>query len=276
MAVTCVTSGPGGTNAVTGVLGQWLDSIPGLYISGQIKTSTHLSSCPQLKLRQLGDQEADIISIVKPITKYAVTVLNANDIKYELDKAMYLSQRGRMGPCWLDIPLDIQAAQVDETKLREFDPCEIEDNIDHTVIASQIETLLAKIGKSQSPVVYAGMGIRLSKTISQFLHFVESLGIPVVTTVNATDIIPFDHDLCYGKCGIKGDRLGNIMVQNSDLLIVLGNRLGIRQVSYAYDKFAPKAYKVMVDVDKDEMEKPTISIDLKIHANLTEFFEKFL
>lgn len=271
MAVTCVTSGPGGTNTLTGVLGQWLDSIPALYLSGQIKRVTHLSSCPELNLRQLGDQEADIISMVMPITKYAETVMDPLDIKYHLDKAMYLAMNGRMGPSWLDIPLDIQGAMIDEAQLKEFDPSELSDEIDYSNLNTQIEHLISRIATAKSPVIFAGTGIRLAKQVESFMQLAEALGIPVVTTVNASDIIPYNHPLCYGKCGIKGNRLGNIIVQNADLLIVLGNRLSIRQVSYAYDKFATRAYKVMVDVDADEMRKPTISIDYPIHADLAQF-----
>ena len=274
LCVTNVTTGPGGTNAVTGVLGQWLDSIPGLYISGQIKTSTMKGTYPDLRLRQLGDQEADIISIIKPITKYAVTVTNAYDIKYELDKAIAIALEGRPGPVWLDIPLDIQGAMVDETKLREFDACELVDEVKHDLVNQQIDELIERIQQSKSPVIYVGNGIRLAKRVDKFVKLAEKLQIPVVTAISSSDIIWYDHPLCYGKPGICGDRIGNIMVQNSDLLIILGTRLSIRQVGYAYDLLAPRAYKVMVDVDRAEMEKPTLCINMPIHANLSEFIDK--
>lgn len=274
LCVTNVTTGPGGTNAVTGVLGQWLDSIPGLYISGQIKTSTMKGTYPDLKLRQLGDQEADIISIVKPITKYAVTVTNAYDIKYELDKAIAIALEGRPGPVWLDIPLDIQGAMVDETKLREFDACELVDEVKHDLVDQQIDELIERIRQAESPVIYVGNGVRLAKRVDKFVKLAEKLQIPVVTAISGSDVIWYDHPLCYGKPGICGDRIGNIMVQNSDLLIILGTRLSIRQVSYAYDLLAPRAYKVMVDVDRAEMEKPTLCINMPIHANLSEFIDK--
>lgn len=274
LCVTNVTTGPGGTNAVTGVLGQWLDSIPGLYISGQIKTSTMKGTYPDLKLRQLGDQEADIISIVKPITKYAVTVTNAYDIKYELDKAIAIALEGRPGPVWLDIPLDIQGAMVDETKLREFDACELVDEVKHDLVDQQIDELIERIRQAESPVIYVGNGVRLAKRVDKFVKLAEKLQIPVVTAISGSDVIWYDHPLCYGKPGICGDRIGNIMVQNSDLLIILGTRLSIRQVGYAYDLLAPRAYKVMVDVDRAEMEKPTLCINMPIHANLSEFIDK--
>lgn len=276
LCVTNVTTGPGGTNAVTGVLGQYLDSIPGIYISGQIKTSTYKHTYPYLKLRQLGDQEADIVSIVTPITKYAKTVYNPLDIKYELDKAIAIALDGRPGPVWLDIPLDVQGAMVDETQFKEFDPAEIVDPVKHHLVDEQILQLLERIREAKSPVIYVGNGVRLAKREKEFITLVERLQIPVVTAISGSDIIWHDHPLCYGKPGICGDRLGNIMVQNADLLIVLGTRLSIRQVGYAYDLLAPKAYKVMVDIDLAEMEKPTLSIDLPIHANLSEFIDKAL
>ena len=277
LAVTCVTTGPGGTNAITGVLGQYLDSIPGLYISGQIKTSTYKHTYPYLNLRQLGDQEADIVSMVTPITKYAKTIYNPLDVKYELDKAIAIALDGRPGPVWLDVPLDVQGATVDETKFREFDPStEIIDPIKHALVDEQISQLIEKVKNAKSPVIYVGNGVRLAKREKEFIQLSEKLNIPVVTAISGSDIIWHDHPLCFGKPGICGDRIGNIMVQNSDLLIVMGTRLSIRQVSYAYDLLAPKAYKVMVDVDLAEMQKPTLNIDMPIHVNLSEFIDKIL
>lgn len=274
LCVTNVTTGPGGTNAVTGVLGQYLDSIPGLYISGQIKTSTYKHTYPYLSLRQLGDQEADIVSIVAPITKYAKTVYNPLDIKYELDKAITIAKNGRPGPVWLDIPLDVQGAMVDESMMKEFDSSEIVDSIKHDLVDRHIQQLLARIKVAKAPVVYVGNGVRLAKREEQFIALVEKLDIPVVTAISGSDIIWYNHDLYFGKPGICGNRIGNIMVQNSDLLIILGTRLSIRQTGYAYDLFAPKAFKAMVDIDLAEMQKPTLNIDLPIHTSLSEFIDK--
>ena len=277
LAVTCVTTGPGGTNAITGVLGQYLDSIPGLYISGQIKTSTYKHTYPYLNLRQLGDQEADIVSMVTPITKYAKTIYNPLDVKYELDKAIAIALDGRPGPVWLDVPLDVQGATVDETQFKEFDPAmEIIDPVKHALVDEQIKQLIEKIKAAKSPVIYVGNGVRLAKREKEFITLAEKLNIPVVTAISGSDIIWHDHKLCFGKPGICGDRIGNIMVQNSDLLIVMGTRLSIRQVSYAYDLLAPKAFKVMVDIDLAEMQKPTLNIDMPIHVNLSEFIDKML
>lgn len=266
MCVTNVTTGPGGTNAITGVLGQYLDSIPAIYISGQIKTVTYKNTYPELPLRQLGDQEADIVAVVTPITKYAKTVTDPTEILYELDKAMYLALNGRPGPVWLDIPLDVQAAMVDENTLRAFEP--EEEDCQCSVINGQLDKLLAKLAKAKSPVIYVGNGVRLAEREKQFITLAERLDVPVVTAISGSDIIWYNHPLCFGKPGICGDRIGNIMTQNSDLLIILGTRLSLRQLSYAYDLFAPKAYKVMVDIDDAEMHKPTLKIDLPIHADL--------
>lgn len=276
LCVTSVTTGPGGTNAITGVLGQYLDSIPALYISGQIKTSTYKRTYPYLPLRQLGDQEADIVSIVTPITKYAKTVLDPLEIKYELDKAIAIALDGRPGPVWLDIPLDVQGAMVDETQMKEFNSSEIVDPVKHELVDQQIQQLIVKIREAKAPVIYVGNGVRLAKKEKQFIALAERLNIPVVTAISGSDIIWHNHPLCFGKPGICGDRIGNIIVQNSDLLIVMGTRLSIRQVSYAYDLLAPKAYKVMVDIDLAEMQKPTLNIDMPIHVNLSEFIDKML
>ena len=241
MCVTNVTTGPGGTNAVTGVLGQWLDSIPALYISGQIKRETMLGTYPELPLRQLGDQEADIVSIVKPITKYAKTIVEPNDILYELDKAMDIALSGRPGPVWLDIPLDVQAAMIDEKSLREYSDSGQDSGfrIQDSVFSGQLDTLLEKIGEAKSPVIYVGNGVRLAQREEAFVQLAERLNIPVVTAISGSDILWHDHRLCFGKPGICGDRIGNIMVQNSDLLIVMGTRLSLRQVSFAYKLLAP-------------------------------------
>lgn len=276
MCVTNVTTGPGGTNAITGVLGQWLDSIPAIYISGQIKTVTYKNTYPDLPLRQLGDQEADIVAVVSPITKYAKTVTNPTEILYELDKAMYLALNGRPGPVWLDIPLDVQAAMIDEATLRAFDPAELETRWDYETIDKQLDDVLTKLQSAKSPVIYVGNGVRLAEREKQFVALAERLDIPVVTAISGSDIIWYNHPLCFGKPGICGDRIGNIMTQNSDLLIILGTRLSLRQLSYAYDLFAPKAYKVMVDIDEAEMHKPTLKIDLPIHADLRHVIDALL
>ena len=276
LAVTCVTTGPGGTNAITGVLGQWLDSIPGLYISGQVKQSTTIDACPELPLRQLGDQEADIKSMVRSITKYCVTITDVRDVKREIDKAIAIALSGRPGPVWIDVPLDIQGAYVEESELREWDASELSEGIDTELVDRQLCDLVERLKQAKSPVIYVGNGVRLAGRCEAFIRLAEQWGVPVVTAISGSDIIWHDHPLCFGKPGICGDRIGNIMVQNSDLLIIMGTRLSIRQLSYAYDLFAPRAYKVMIDVDAAEMSKPTLNIDLKIHANLRNAVDRLL
>jgi acetolactate synthase-1/2/3 large subunit len=272
LCVTNVTTGPGGTNAMTGVMGQWCDSIPGLYISGQVKQSTTIAACPRLPLRQLGDQEINIIDLVRPITKFAVMITDPNDIGYYLDKAVYIALDARPGPVWLDIPLDVQGAMIDEAQLRKFDPAELMRESDEARLSKQVDLLLEKIANAQSPVLYVGNGIRLADRVDKLIATAEKLGIPVVTAISGSDLIWDEHPLYFGRPGICGDRLGNIMVQNSDLLIVLGTRLSLRQTSYAYELLAPKAHKVMVDIDAAELNKPTLNIDLNIHADLRDFF----
>ena len=273
LCVTNVTTGPGGTNAVTGVLGQWTDSIPALYISGQVKQSTTIHACPDLHLRQLGDQEANIIDIVKPITKFAEMITDANDIKYYVDKAVYLATHGRPGPVWIDIPLDVQAALIEEENLREFDPSELQQDT-YTPIDEAVRSVIEKLKSAERPVFYVGNGLRLAGVVDDFIRIAEKLNVPVVTAISGHDIIWHDHPLFFGKPGICGDRIGNVMVQNSDLLIILGTRLGIRQIGYAYEQFAPSAYKIMVDIDACEMSKPIFTPDMKIHADLNPFVKE--
>jgi acetolactate synthase-1/2/3 large subunit len=272
LAGVCVTTGPGGTNAITGVLGQWCDSIPGLYISGQVKQSTTIAACPHLHLRQLGDQEVNIIDIVKSITKFAVVLTNPLDVRYYIDKAIYLALNGRPGPVWIDIPLDVQGAMVDEAQLKHFNPKEVAADVDTGSLEKAVEQLLGKIATAKSPVIYVGNGVRLAGEVETFLDIAERLGIPVVTAISGSDILWHDHPLYFGRPGICGNRIGNIMAQNADVLIILGTRLSLRQVSYAYELLAPKAYKIMVDIDEAELNKPTLSINQKIHADLRHFF----
>ena len=177
---------------------------------------------------------------------------------------------------WIDVPLDIQGAYVEESELREWDATELEDPTDAALIDQQLHELLERIRQAKSPVVYVGNGVRLAGKCEEFIRLAERLNIPVVTAISGSDIIWYDHPLCYGKPGICGDRIGNIMVQSSDLLIIMGTRLSIRQLSYAYDLFAPKAYKVMIDIDAAEMAKPTLNIDLKIHASLDKAIDLML
>jgi acetolactate synthase I/II/III large subunit len=265
-ALVNVTSGPGGTNAITGVYGAWTDSLGMIVISGQVKYETTVRSTG-LDLRQYGDQELDIEKLVTPITKYAVMVTNPKKIRYHLEKAFFLATTGRPGPCWLDIPLDIQGADIDPEDLEKFNT-PIEDEHDYS---DSCKAILEKISHSKRPVILAGGGVRLSGAYDEFINLIEKLGIPVVTAWNAHDLVWDTHPLYAGRPGTVGNRAGNFTVQNSDLILILGSRLNIRQVSYNWDSFARKAYKIWIDIDEVEMQKPTVKADLKICANLSEF-----
>ncbi|MDD3040495.1 thiamine pyrophosphate-binding protein [Bacteroides sp.] len=275
LAAVCVTSGPGGTNAITGVLGGWDDSIPMFIISGQVKRETTIWST-DVPLRQLGDQEFNIVDCVKPMTKYAVMITEPEKIRYHLEKALYLSKAGRGGPVWLDIPLDVQAAIVETEDLIGFDEkeCEAQEKpIYDTALTAEI---LSKIKQAKRPVIFAGTAIRLADAHSDFLELVDKLQIPVVTAWNAHDVLPDESPYFCGRPGTVGTRGGNFVVQNSDLLLVIGSRLNIRLISYNYKDFAKDAYKIIIDIDENELKKPTVFPNLPIHADLKDVVKSLL
>ncbi|MBQ8906861.1 MAG: thiamine pyrophosphate-binding protein [Ruminococcus sp.] len=270
LAAVCVTSGPGGTNAITGVLGAWTDSIPMFVLSGQVKRETTVWST-NVPLRQLGDQEYNIIASVSPMTKYAVMVTEPTEIRYHLEKALYLATHGRGGPVWLDIPLDVQAAQIDPDSLRGFSPSEVMRTEIPVLKTGVVSRVAAQIHAAKRPVILVGTGVRLSGAYQDFLRAIDHLGIPVVTAWNAHDALPDAHPLSCGRPGTVGTRGGNFVVQSCDLLLVLGCRLNIRQISYNFAAFAPDACKIMVDIDQFELQKPTVRPDLPIWADLRDF-----
>lgn len=277
LAVVNVTTGPGGLNCLNGVFGQWSDSVPVLYISGQVKYTTTLASVPEIPLRQLGDQEVDIISCVKPLTKYAVMITNPLEIKYHLDKAIYLATNGRKGPVWLDIPLDIQAAMIDEKNLVEFDRSEYSEHKDLDTLDSGImERVISALQKSKAPLIIAGHGVRIAHQVENLKALLTKLNIPVVTTFNGMDSIESTHTNYIGRIGSLGHRAGNFALQNADLILCLGTRNNIRQVSYNYENYAKNAYKIVVDIDKAELQKPTLIPDIAICADLSNFIPKLL
>ena len=276
LAVVNVTSGPGGTNAITGVYGAFVDSIGMLVISGQVKIETTVRSTG-LPLRQYGDQELDIQELVRPITKYVTMVTDPLSIRYHLEKAIYLATSGRPGPVWLDIPLDVQAAQIDpDDLLPGFDPAELDEPWKKVDLESTAAAILEKIAQAERPVVFAGGGVRLSGAHAQFLELIDRLGIPVVTGWNAHDVIWNDHPLYCGRPGTIGDRAGNMVTQSADLLLVLGSRLNIRQVSYNWKSFAREAYKIWVDIDPIELQKPTVVPDMPVCADLKDLIPALL
>ena len=275
LALVCVTSGPGGTNAITGVMGGWLDSIPMFVVSGQVKFTTTIRST-DVPLRQLGDQEFNITDCVACMTKYSVMVTEPNTIAYHMEKALYLATHGRPGPVWIDVPLNVQGAMIETDTLTYYDPEEDADILPPEPTDEAIRQILEQIGQAKRPVILAGGGIRTGKAYELFLQVIERLNIPVVTAWNAHDTLWDDHPLYCGRPGTIGTRGGNFVMQNSDLLISFACRMNIRQISYEWKNFADQAYKIAVDIDAGELQKPTLSIDLPIHADIKAVFEKIL
>lgn len=290
-AVLNLTTGPGGINALNGVYGAYVDSLAMLVVSGQVKRETFLRNY-SIALRQLGDQEVDIVGMARSIVKYATVLQDPEKVRIVMDKAIFLTSYGRPGPVWIDVPIDVQGALINPGELVEFDLNNLtglaEDpdvgqntqaelrNLDQLDLSKAINEITDKLKSAQRPVLFCGSGIRISGMHSKFLELADKLGIPVVTGWNAHDSLTNDHPLFSGRAGTVGDRAGNFTVQNSDFLLILGSRLNIRQISYNWKSFASHAWKAMVDADEAELNKPTLNIDLKVHATLQSFLPKFL
>ena len=270
LAAVNVTTGPGGTNAITGVYGAWVDSLGMVVVSGQVKWETLVRSTG-LPLRQLGDQEVDIVRLVEPITKYAVMVTDPSTIRYHLEKAIHLARTGRPGPVWLDVPMNVQSANIDPAALRGYDPAEDAPQARPAdAIRADCERIAEKLASAKRPIIYAGAGVRLAGVVDETVALAERLNIPIATGFNAHDIIASDHPLFAGRPGTIGDRAGNFAVQHADVVLVLGCRLNIRQISYAWEHFARAAYKIIVDIDPLELQKPTVKPDLAVHADVAD------
>lgn len=282
-AAVNVTTGPGGVNALNGVYGAYVDSIGMVVVSGQVKRETCAPNFA-IPLRQLGDQEIDIISMVRGITKYAVVLNDPRDARKVVEKALYLCRRGRPGPVWIDVPIDVQAAPVDPDALEPFDPAELDRDgeapntqaelglLTGEALCRETSAVLDELHAARRPVILAGAGVRISGQHEAFLRFVERVGAPVVTGWNAHDALPDNHPLYVGRPGTVGDRGGNFAVQSADYVLVLGSRLNIRQISYNWQSFARNARVAMIDIDRAELEKPTLSLHRPVHADLAEFF----
>lgn len=265
LAVVMVTSSAGTTNTFTGLLGAWWDSIPILILSGNARSN--LLTYHRPKLRQLGVQDTRTVDMVKPITKYAACVMDANKIDYHLEKAVFLAFSGRPGPVWLDIPLDIQATEIDVKKLVRFNrPKEAKADL-----VIEVKKTLQKIKSSKKPVIIVGSGVRLSGSYDLFHKVIKKLKIPVLTSLTAQDMMYEDHPLYAGRFGPYGNKRGNDYVKDADCLLILGDRLYLWQIGYDFEKFAENAFKIMVDIDPEELNKPTLNIDFPVWANVKDF-----
>lgn len=278
IAAVCVTTGPGGTNAITGVVGGWLDSIPMLIISGQVRYDTTARYMEQftdgLPLRAVGDQEYDITKSIDCMCKYSTMIEDPKDIRYALEKAYYMAMSGRRGPSWIDIPVNYQGCYIETDELVGYNPTADEEVFVSELTNQTIKNVLEMIKNSERPVLYAGNGIRLSDGYEDFRKSVEALNIPVVTCWNSIDAIETAHPLYVGRGGIMGDRAGNFAVQNADLVLAVGNRLSIRQVGYNWKTWARCAKVIMVDIDPAELKKTTLHIDMPICADAKDFFKE--
>ena len=277
IAAVCVTTGPGGTNALTGVVGGWLDSIPMFIISGQVRYDTTARFALKeagAVVRAMGDQEYDIVRSVEPMTKYAVMIEDPATIRYHLERAWHLATTGRPGPVWIDIPVNFQGCAIETDGLIGYDPAEDDALLPPAVSGDTIEAVLEKIRSARRPVFHAGYGIRLSGGYEAFRSVVEKLNIPVVTYWNAVDLIEDEHPLYTGRAGNMGDRPGNWAIQNADLILAVGTRISIRQVGYNWKTWARAAEVIMVDIDRGEMKKPTLHVDMPIWADAKDFLTR--
>jgi len=273
LGVLYVTTGPGATNAVTGVVDAWVDSIPILVISGQSKRSQNVQNSGIAGLRSLGGQEVDILPIVKSFTKYSVMVNNPKEIRYHLEKAVYMAKNGRPGPSWLDIPLDVQAALIDPDNLKSFTPPE--SNSQSSNVKKQINEVLESLIEAKRPIIIAGNGIRLAGAEKEFLDLIDTLKIPVVASKLGQDLLYEDHPYYVGFGGTKGTRAANFAMQNSDMILSIGSRLAIPFIGYEYELFAREAKKISVDIDPREHKKKTIKLDIAIEYDAKKFIMEF-
>jgi acetolactate synthase-1/2/3 large subunit len=273
LGVSFVTSGPGAPNAVTGVVGAWLDSMPLLVVSGQAKLS-QTNHYRQIEgLRQFGAYDVPSVSIMKPITKYSTLLTDPNAVRYEIEKAVYLATTGRPGPVFIDVPLDIQGAVIESDDLIGFIPVELTEEV---ISQEQLEKVVIEIKNAKRPVILAGHGIRSAHTFIDFEKLIKLLQAPVVTTQMATDLMGHEDPLFVGRCGVKGDRAGNLAIQMADFILVLGSSLHVTTTGYEVDLFAPKAMKILVDLDIGTLAKEQVNVQMKICASLSQFIPELL
>lgn len=267
-----VTTGCGGTNTVTGVLHAWQDHIPVVYVSGQCNRD-EMMTIAKAPVRAIGQQEADIVSIVKSITKYAVTIMDPEEAVYHVEKALCLAKRGCQGPVWLDIPMDVQEAEIDPKEQRHFDPAELPP-IKTEPTNEEIYAVVEALGSAERPILVLGAGVRYSGAQKEFISFANRYQIPYVATRRGWDICPKSDPLHVGLADIRGNRAANMAMQNADVLLVLGSRLSVFTTGYNYSLFARGAKKVIVvDIDENEHKKGTVRLDLVINADVKTFLE---
>lgn len=269
-ALVCCTTGPGGTNTLTGVLGAWLDSIPMLVVSGQVRYATTARYCG-LPLRAMGDQEYDIVPVAAHMTKYAEIVTNPLSVKYHIDKALFMATHGRPGPVWVDVPLDVQGAIVDDDDFQEFNPAEVEGLLPPVVTSTLVDEVIRRLRNANRPIINVGNGVRIAGAYSELQELIGLANVPVVNGFDCIDTVLDDDPLYVGRAGLMGDRAGNFAVQNCDLLLSVGSRLSMRQVGYNVDSWARGAFTIVEDVDVFELMKPSIRVDLAVHADARDF-----
>lgn len=272
LGVALVTTGPGGTNTITGVAAAWLDSTPMLIISGQVKRADMVG---ERGVRQMGFQEINIVSIVKKITKYAVTVTEPEKIRYHLEKAVSLAKNSRPGPVWVDIPLDVQAMMIDEEQLIGFEE-ELNEQINQDRLNKKVSQAIQLLNQSERPVILVGNGVRLAEGIKEFLELIDLLQMPVLTTWKAIDFLAEDHPLFAGRPGAVGQRGANFTQQNSDFVLSIGARLDFGQTGYNHKNFARAAKKVIVDIDPNEIKKLDMPIEIPICCDAKMFIRDFI
>ena len=271
LGVTLVTTGPGGTNAVTGVAGSWLDHVPHITISGQVFLGQTISRHPGT--RTIGIQEINIVDIVKTITKYAVMVEDAQEIRYHLEKAVYLATHGRPGPTWIDIPGNIQNSKINPATLRGFDPAEYVVKTDSDLV-EKVSEVVRLLKSARRPLVHVGQGVRIARAETEFFQIVERYQIPFVTARNMNDCVDSSHELYVGRPGTFAQRGANFAVQTSDVYLAIGTRLGLAQTGYNGKDYARNAKIVMVDIDQAELDKDILNLHLKVQTDAKLFLQE--
>jgi acetolactate synthase-1/2/3 large subunit len=278
LGVAMVTTGPGGTNAITGLAGAWLDSTPCLFISGQVKRPDRMydSEGKHRGVRQMGNQEIDIVAIVKPLTKYAVTIDDPNSIRYHMEKAVHLARTGRPGPVWIDIPIDVQGAQIDESSLPGFEPEATQESGGDDALSRQVCGIIEQLNKAERPLLMIGNGVRLAGAGPLLEETIRLLQLPVETTWVAMDLIGEDDPLFVGRPGTLAARGANFALQNCDFLLVIGARMDLPIVGYTPENMARAAFKVMVDIDAAELAKLGTVVQMPVQADAKAFLTELL